>query len=781
MDGVPTQLEEADNPGVAVKFNIAIWDASDFSPLTSKSAVTTGLEFLRRCGYNAIRLFNPEIFIMARNPGEFAWDAERLDLFYWMMSECKRLGIYYEITPAGYILYLDNGGESRFTYDERDNCKPRMFTEQGIRDHWKEGFRQLYIVPNPYTGIGAALDPACVQVELFNESGVCFCASVAWPTVWLTRNTGAVAAADTWPEWIANASRSGYADIAALNGAWGTAYGAFADVPTPHILVSADYPTTRAGVDAVLYAQYLEDDLNTFYAECIAEWGIQSLTTMHHLYPQVWQARAAGKLSTNKLANSHGYAMLVGNLTPGLSFTGGKTNTPVWDSSTWNWLFAHPFVCSGKPRWYGEYGWSVWGRYRANFVMQMAMAAMHGASAVANHSQGNFWAPSYYNDTSLLPGDRLRRLYPYANNSDPVEDFVRALTTLIFSGGVAEHTVSQSLVLNDRYFGTSPITASRIGRSLSYLFQPLYFLSGFVKPSLDWTSDTTDDTLAATWNVRSLKQLLDEMVSAGSITTGNASYISVTANYGSIIGVDRTVPAVPVFEVASHTLVTGDFVFITTLTGSGAGWPSAADIRNVPREVTVVDSTHWSVALDTSGYVGSFVAGTWCESLNVFESATGEFGMSRRDSNCWIDSGKISYLSHIGSTLPRTLGSVVVTALDDHASVFVAALDGVAISASSRLLIGLCADAQNTGMTFTDATRTTLVAGGDYPVQITDATAKLTLALTSAKDWKLYRLQRDGTRNSRESPISRNAATGELLLTLRSGSIYPSVLWELVR
>jgi len=783
ISGTPTKLEEADNPGVVVTFNEATWTASPIIPLTDKASITAGVQFLRRAGFNCLRLHGPENWICHGTVGALQFPADRLDLFRWLLSECKRLGIYYVINPASYRLYEDCNGGNRFDYTEANSGKPRMFTEQSMRDNFAAGFTALYLTTNPYTGTAPALDPACAQVEWYNESGITFCASVAFPSRWITRTPGATVAAQTWHEWIADPTKAhGYANLAAINASWGTAYASIAAIPAPGAYVEgSSYPQTQFAIDGLLFGLYLEDDMNTWYAARAAEWGLQCLRSTHHLYPSVVVARGAGKQSENTVSNTHGYTVIIssGNISPGSTFSGGKQNNPIWSIDNHNWLFAHPFVSSGKPRWYGEYGWPVWHRYRAHFAMQAAMAVMHDAAALTCYSQGNFFSTRYYDDRSAV-GDRVRQVYPYHNNTDPTYDFTRALVALLWTGGASAHGTSLSMTLNDRFIGVSPRSTSRIGRGLSYLFQPLYFLTGFVKASLDYTSDTTSDSLAVL-NAKSLKEHLDDMVTLGSITTGNATYVDVTANQGAISAVDITTdPANPRFTTAAHTLVTGDVVFLPSLTGSGANWPGTNN-RWAPYVVTVLSGTQWSIPLNTASWTGTFSAGTWCSGVNVFESANGQFGFSRRAANCWINTGKVSYLSHIASTLPRALGSVTVTALDDHCSTFAASLDGQAINASSRLLLGLAGDAQNTGMTFTDGTRKVINTSGDYPIEATDATAQLSLALTRPTEWKLYRLQRNGTRTSAETPVSVDATTGRLIVKLRTGTTQPSVLWELVR
>ena len=157
--------------------------------------------------------------------------------------------------------------------------------------------------------------------------------------------------------------------------------------------------------------------------------------------------------------------------------------------------------------------------------------------------------------------------------------------------------------------------------------------------------------------------------------------------------------------------------------------------------------------------------------------------MSRRLKRAFINTDKTIFFGHTNATLPATFGALIVSALSQNASIFVISLDGVAIATSSRLLIGMCGEAINTGMTYTVGAdgKQTLTATGNYPVQQLDATATLSLGVTSPHAWSLYRLARNGNRMSREAPAEIDADAARLIVTLRTGTIQPACLWELVR
>jgi hypothetical protein len=208
-------------------------------------------------------------------------------------------------------------------------------------------------------------------------------------------------------------------------------------------------------------------------------------------------------------------------------------------------------------------------------------------SSVSHFAQGDIFSPTYYNDTTTH-GHRLRRLAPYHGPADPITDFVRVLiAALMVRGDVAELAHEQALILNDRHNGMSPRNSARIGRTFYTLLQPLYLMSALRKVNLAWTSDTTDDTLATTWNPKSWLTLLTDGQSAGAVSADNLALLSATTNSGSIasIALTGTVGGLtasatqPVLELTGNTLVDGDKINVTNLTGSAGTWPGTG-LRN---------------------------------------------------------------------------------------------------------------------------------------------------------------------------------------------------------
>lgn len=788
--------------GAPVRFHVAtVQPETTFTPIPSDRATAdAGAQYLARQGFNAIRLMGLEHWLKYGLRGISTFDAAKVDALDYFMFACKREGLFWIPSTQSYNAFEDIADPTKpFDYTEATSTKPRMYTEADVRARWKQGFAAIYNRTNPYTGINMMQDPAMVLMEPYNEQSTTFCGGTQFPSRWLTRTGGSTAAALTWGEWIADTGQShGYANLAALNASWGTAFASYALAAADAMpALTNSMASTQKNIDVILYAQYLEDEMAAFYAGCIAEWGYPGIVSWHTMYAANIEARGVSKLGTvNHLANWHAYYNIsYGGLN--LVATTDADN-PVWEGE--RVTLASPASSGPKPVWMGEMGNHTYARWRHQFPILTAALASQGAVATAWFNQGDFFSPAYYNDATTH-GDRLRRLDSFCAPGAHANDFVRALQcAILLRGDVSELPVSQALILNDRFTGVNPRSPGRIARAYSTLLQPLQFICALAKARLNWTSDTTDDTLAATWGTKDYYTILTDMQTAGAIAADHPTLVSVTANRGSVASVATTgavggltaTVAEPVFDIGSNTLVDGDLIHITNLTGSIGTWPGT-NSRNSRAAVLKGAGTFVQLKADTtrnvSGFAltglsgANFTAGTWCEGANVIESGHREWGMSRRLKRCFINTAKTIFFGHTNATLPATFGAAIVQALSQNASVFVTSLDGAAITTSSRLLIGMCGEAINTGMTYTVGSdgKQTLTATGNYPVQQLDATATLSLGVTSPRAWSLYRLGRNGERMSRESPAEIDADAARLIITLRTGTIQPACLWELVR
>jgi hypothetical protein len=792
----PTKLAEAELPDVAVRFMVAQWApdrAQAFLP-SSKEAITAGVEHLARCGYNAIRVHGIEFWLMSGSTQDYEFPPQQLDLFWWFLAECKRLGVFWVINPRQPQLY--QGGPSRFAMPTwTKNYKERIFVQQDARDNWHIGFDRLYNQVNPYTGINMLQDPALFQVECINECAAQFMAYNAWPSTWMVRDSERGTGAMTFPEWLATPTMAhGYSNIAALNASWGTSYTNFGEILAPS---GGDLPTltmaeTQESIDIIFYLCYLDDSLSDFFEAEMAAFACPALYVSTISFQNSIWMRAVARNSGNQLANVHNYPFLAEAPANGAVIYGGDGNVPVWEAGTW--LYTSCTYTSGKPAYPGEYGWTYWGIYRNQYAALGAVAALQGGSAVSSFHQGNFFSPSYTSGQN----SRTLALYPYDQHSDPAAAFTAAAMHFAFVRQyVTEATATKTLTVSDRYYGINPRNPTRVTRAFGNMFLPVSLYGGITKTRLNWTSDTSDDSLATElnvpWNTFCANALAGTGFSAPAIAADNLTYLSSLVNNGTITavatsGIVGTVTASltqPVLTLSgANTLVNGDKIAVLTMSGTPGTWPGTSKRGTaVPiLQTGVANRVQITSGLDlTAGLSGAnFTAGTWCEFANEMESGTGEIFVSRRRKFLAIDTPKLQLLCvGIGATIP-TLANVTVTAIPDLGGVFLASLDDATLSTSQHILVGIVGNPRNTGDVLS-GDGVTLVTAGTQPIQFQDITVSLSLSLVSPRGWSLYRLAADGTRTSKETPTSINAATDRLNLTLRTGSIQPTVFFELVR
>ena len=781
MQSDPRKLEEAEAPGITAKLHICTWQPEDgLHPLPSDHAlIDAGVAALAAQGYNAIRIQGIEYVLMSGTTGDFAFRQDKLDDFDYLLYALKRAGIYWIFQPFSYSLYRDCQGDSLWNANARyPSEKPRMHIQQESRDHWLTGFNAIYNRTNRYTGRNMLSDPALLMVSLYNENAAIFAAtSVSIPGYpFLARDAGTTRGlcGKVFAEWLADPAQAhGYADLAALNASWGTAHASFEAAAASQSGKLSKSSNTQRELDAMLHCRYLDQNTAAWFKATMLALGYPGLSVATISFPTPYYLGQEQAFGTSDLWAFHQYAGIANAAFVGAQLDDNKQKG-IWERvyfAATMWAYD-----AGKPSFADEIGWPYWGRYRNQYPITAAYAAMNGASAFSWYGQGNIFESRY--DTHS--GARTRVVYPYEGTS-PVEQFGMLVSFFALQRGyVSEPDVAKTLVCNPKYVGFKPRLPARIARCMQDFWAGPARLPAYARTRIQWSESATDDDWAVTHNAKSLFSWLDELKTAGVITADNLGYVSAAANRGSIVGFDISTPTLPVMQVSSHTLVTGDFVSLMRVSGSGAGWIGTS-LQTSFFKVTVVDATHLVIwGLDATGWTGAFTSGEWCEGPNVIQTANKEISMSMRYKYAAIDTPKLKFIALGASATKPTISDVSVASLDENAALAVISLDGLPITTSEHILVGLCGEDQNTGTTW-DAERNVMTSVGDYPILMRDCTANITLAVANAREMHLYRLQRNGARCARETPASINAATGALTLNLRTGTAYPSIWFELIR
>lgn len=775
--------------GVQVKFAVATINIdSGFTVMpTDDAALDAGLAYLARCGYNCLRVMGIEHVAMRGADGACNFLPAVIDRFDRLLSAAKANGLYIVLCVMSDNLYRDMDGTlDRYVRTMTTWSKARMYTEQDVRDEWLRGFNILYNRVNPYTGANILTDPCVVLVEHYNEASALFCAQFGMLDIWrLARNDGATPAGQTWLEWLQDpAAAHGHADLAALNTSWGSAhatYTAAASAALPKITVG-DLTTTQQSLDWVLYVEYLDANLADWYATALASTGYTGLRAMHTTYPQLAEVGTVQRSGNDDVADWHYYVNLTNDWVTGVATKG--VNVPIWDTAYIAWAML--WASGPLPVWGGEMGDVSFSKWRHCWPIIDAILAAGGASSGSFYTQADFFPPALFNDEPPH-GTKFSKLHAFYAVPSHVNDFVRLWQSAVWTrGDIPEMTATLDIPINARHCGKSPRNPARLYRYMPGVLRPLLPAPSVVKARLQWTDDTTDDTLATTWTSKAWHTLLSELQAAGKIAADHPSLVSATTNHGNITAtaITGTVGGLaasatqPVFTLsAAHTLVDGDIIHIPTMGGT-------VGINLASAKIVVKIGTGNNVRAESGANLTSYSGystGTWCEGDNVCQAGNDTYRMSRRDKLAWVNVARGMYFTHSGASLPWTLGMLTVHALDADASMYVISRDGLDLTSSRRIIIGVCGYAENTGMTFSDSTRTTMTNTGDYPATQYDCTATLSLALTRATEWALYRLKRNGDRAVREAPVSYDATAGKLKLTLRTGTVQPACLWELVR
>lgn len=748
-----TKLAEASAPTTEVRFFVATYapDGS-INPLpTNRETITAGIEHLAACGFNALRVHGIEYWMCSGSTTDFEFTAADLDLMDWMLAEAKRCGLYWIINPRQPELY--QAGTSRFSMPvEAKNWKPRIFVQTDARTHYMTGFGRLYNRINPYTGLNILQDPALLQIEWFNECSAQQTAQAAWPQVWTTRESARGTAALTFNEWLADSAQAhGYANLAALNAAWGTAHASFTVIPAPASLPNLSLPLNEQSWAVVLYVMYLDDALADFFASYATTLGFTGLQSSIISFPNLVQLRAAARKSANSVVNLHDYTYLTPTPEVSAAIASSQPNAPVWEFASW--MASAGGYTSGKPCYLGEYGMPYWGQYRNQYPMLAAFAAFQGACGVSLFHQGGFFEDEY----SGIAGDRVRKMFPYEGHADPVVRFSQMVMFFAHHlGYVSEAAYTFTLTYNDRYYGVNPKNTGRIQRSFFKLFLPVQLVGLVAKLRMTWDSDTTDDTLSATYNAEDWFTRLDAIKTAGGVTADNLGYVSVSANRGTITavatsgtvgGLTATVTQ-PILTIGTHSLVDNDYIAITNIAGSGGTWPGTNG-RGTRAKVLVASSTQVQIisGLNLTGLTG-FSAGTWCELDNVNQSGGKQLLLSRRAKVLAINTPNLKYFADGGASgiYPYTTGltNIEIVSCTTGAAVFVASLDGAALNTSTDMLLGLVGSARNSGESYTTAANTTLATVGDWPIVMDEVSAVLKVARAAWGRFVLQALRLDG-------------------------------------
>jgi hypothetical protein len=151
------------------------------------------------------------------------------------------------------------------------------------------------------------------------------------------------------------------------------------------------------------------------------------------------------------------------------------------------------------------------------------------------------------------------------------------------------------------------------------------------------------------------------------------------------------------------------------------------------------------------------------------DPATGTFVLNTaRTSGGFTERGKVD------------AGALAFDVNGTAATVWVSALDDAPIATSKRLLLTHLTDVQNSGIRYAQQSRKTLLAWGGLPHLVRAGTAEIRLAVTSAKDYKVYALSTGGRRTV-EIPCREEGGRLVFTASVTGPAGASTLLYEIVR
>lgn len=165
---------------------------------------------------------------------------------------------------------------------------------------------------------------------------------------------------------------------------------------------------------------------------------------------------------------------------------------------------------------------------------------------------------------------------------------------------------------------------------------------------------------------------------------------------------------------------------------------------------------------------------------DVIRSETGEIAIDRKRGVLTVDTLRTAGgYADAGQTIVASRGGITVSGITAGATVFVSSLDTNPIRSCERLLVTHLTDLQNTGASYGESTRQTLLDWGGLPHLVLDGAATIRITLSKPAAYSVWALSTGGRRLER---VESRAESGALIFTARvRGSDGARILYEVTR
>lgn len=365
-------------------------------------------------GYNIARFHFVDASLMLSRNGDFDFDRETLDRFFYLLAALKREGISWIFD--GLTSWRGGFGGFDDRWDPSDDLKLSVMIEDDGFVHWQDLQEKLYGAINPYTGVSPLADPALALLVLVNEGGVEFDSIVR-------ERPGEPHYSPKLQPGFAAWLKTRYADTEELANAWGGL------TPGERLETGAiDLPSNRYEDSARLrvlqaYFTFLETAATARMSAALRALGYRGAISNFNNWPSVQASQSRGNLDA---VTMNTYFDWVAGYFPGAEVTHQSSFAAALDylraAAATRWL--------GKPFLLTEYDHLFWSRtrYEAGLAMP-AYAALQGWDGLCRHGHGPI-ALRYGEDPP-----HKRQMLPYAIALDPVARAGETVAALLFRRG----------------------------------------------------------------------------------------------------------------------------------------------------------------------------------------------------------------------------------------------------------------------------------------------------------------------------------------------------------
>lgn len=375
----------------------------------SREEIMRMAQMIRRQGYNIVRLHFLDHFLTEKSTKDLEFTPQGLDrLDYWVYC-LKQNGIY---------LYLDamtswRGYKKDYPWTpqaEANDFKGRIFFDDAVKTHWKEGVEKLLCHVNPYTGMTLAKDPAVAFILFFNEQEVGL------------GNRVSPFLAVPWRKWL----KDKYKDRETLARAWTDNSGKmllaanenFENIPL-FTLESMSGSTPRA-FDSCLFLYEIHKNLLDWYEKTIKELGYGGLTTQYDYMRNLGMQVLRNQLMAVSMHGYHSHPlnyMNTGSIVWQISSISAEA--PCFRTMAVTRYGNRPFLIT-------EYGHAFWDRYRYEEGLVMgAYTRLQNTDLIMAHTEP-------VEDRISLP------IYSFSIGRDPVARASQVITWLAFMAGMVK-------------------------------------------------------------------------------------------------------------------------------------------------------------------------------------------------------------------------------------------------------------------------------------------------------------------------------------------------------